>query len=324
MLHKILCFLSLFIAGTLSAQLNLVPNPSFELTGSSTNPNFPVQNWDRPPGSGTTPDAFHTTYAQGTDCAGNRGIPQNGMGYSNALSGNGYVGFLLFYNQGNQKNSREYIQTQLLSPLIAGQNYRIGMFFKKSPRSSYALNHFGIYLSDTAIHQVFNQPISSITPQLDLTGVFYDTTNWTLMQKIYTAVGGESYLTIGNFYVDTACSIIYTGQYDPWCWLNVNAGYHYIDSVFVLNAEPNAVDNEWVSPFNMYPNPANDYLHLQMAEKYDALKMLTLYDAIGRKIREMNFVETETTLLISDLPKGYYVIELQIAGKNYHHRFCKE
>lgn len=320
---KLFFFLTLFANFLAIAQPNLVPNPSFELLGSSTNPNFPVQNWDRPPGSGTTPDAFHTTYSQGTNCTGDRGVPQNGMGYSYPKSGNGYVGFLQFYNQGGQTNSREYIQAQLTSPLQAGLSYRVGLFVKKSPRSSYATNHFGIYLSDTAIHQNFNLPILA-TPQLDLTSVLYDTTNWTLMQMGYTATGGESYITIGNFYPDTACNMPYIGQFDPWCWLNVNAVYHYVDSVFVMRSEPSDIDNEVASIIKLYPNPANDWLNLEIKEGENALKNLSLYDAMGRKMTEMVFTENEKQLAIAHLPPAHYFIYLKVGDKMYCQRFYKK
>ena len=291
------------------AQPNLVPNPSFELMGSSTNPFFPVQNWDRPPGSGTTPDAFHTTYSQGTDCTGSRGVPQNGMGYSYAKAGDGYVGFLQFYNQGNQVDSREYIQAQLLSPLQAGLSYKIGLFVKKSPRSTYAINHFGIYLSDTAIHQNFNQPIAAV-PQLDLTSTLYDTVNWTLMQTTYTAIGGENYITIGNFYADAACTIPNTGQFDPWCWLNVNAAYHYVDSVYVMQTEhPSAIDNELLGNVMLYPNPTTGIIHIGLPDVQGS--EVVVYDVFGKNVLQ----ETNKDAIdISHLRKGLYFVQVKYKG----------
>lgn len=322
MQKKIYFILLLYVQIYSFSQQNLVPNPSFELIGSATNPNFPVQNWDKPPGSGTTPDAFHTTYSQGLQCTSDRGVPRNGMGYSFPKSGNGYVGFLQFYNQGNQVDSREYIQAQLSSPLQAGNSYRIGLFVKKSPRSTYATNHFGIYLSDTAVHQSFNLPIA-VTPQLDLTTVLYDTTNWTLMQKLYVAVGGESYITIGNFYTDVQCSLPNTGQYDPWCWLNVNAAYHYVDSVFVIKSELNEIDIQSTTTFDVYPNPVKDYCTLTIYMGFEEDKLLTIYDAMGRKISDLSFWENEKQIPTSDLPLGNYIIQLRIGDKNYYRRFNK-
>ncbi len=308
MKYVLLSVFSLVLLLPTFAQPNLVPNPSFELTGSSTNPYFPVQNWDRPPGSGTTPDAFHTTYSQGTDCTSSRGVPQNGMGYSYPKSGNGYVGFLQFYNQGNQVNSREYIQAQLVSPLQAGLNYRVGLFVKKSPRSTYAINHFGVYLSDTAIHQNFNLPIP-VTPQLDLTNVLYDTTNWTLMQMIYTATGGENYITIGNFYTDAACNIPNTGQFDPWCWLNVNAAYHYVDSVYVTATEHLAVDNELQDNVKLYPNPTTGIVHITLPDFQES--EIAVYDLFGKVVFQ---AENQASIDISHLPKGFYVVEVTYQG----------
>ena len=107
---------------TVNAQ-NLVPNPSFE--NYSFCPNAPseiylLDNWTNP--ANTTPDFFNSCYV-GPPFPG-QGVPNNGIGYQPARTGEGYVGMVV---HGTGSTVREYLQVLLPQPLIAGECYYVEM-----------------------------------------------------------------------------------------------------------------------------------------------------------------------------------------------------
>lgn len=210
---------------------NLVPDPSFEGTGACATGNLRAP-WQRPSGSFTTPDLFHTCAFPSTGSCSSRGIPMNMGGTTNpAHSGNAYVGIVDVYDLG-APNGREYIQVQLTSPLMAGQRYNIGFWILRPDSTKYATDGKGMYLSTTPTPQAGNQFIP-VTPQI-ISGVIMDANNWTLVSGIYTASGGEEWLTIGNFYDDATTNIQPTGTgATNGCILITDAAYYFIDDVFV-------------------------------------------------------------------------------------------
>ena len=64
-----------------------------------------------------------------------------------------------------------------------------------------------------------------------------------------------------------------------------------------------------ISHFSVYPNPTTDQVTVLLPHpsmKYDAV----LYDLKGRRLRAMLLSETQTTISLSDLPKGVYLLTL--------------
>lgn len=210
---------------------NLVPDPSFEGTGTCVSGNIRAP-WQRPIGSITTPDLFNTCAFPSTSGCFSKGIPMNMGGPANPThSGNAYAGIVDVYDLG-APNSREYIQVQLTSPLIAGQRYNIGFWILRPDSTKYATDGKGMYLSSTATPQSGNQFIN-VTPQV-VSGVITDANNWTLVSSVYTALGGEEWITIGNFYDDAGTTIQPTGSTATnGCILIREAAYYFIDDVFV-------------------------------------------------------------------------------------------
>ncbi|MCB9233748.1 MAG: T9SS type A sorting domain-containing protein [Bacteroidia bacterium] len=213
---------------------NLVPNPSFEtITGCPPGNSGLGQGyappWVKPPGSGTTPDLFHSCSSAGTAC-GNCNVPNNFAGISTAFHGVAYAGIITYYT--SCPNCREYIQVQLTSPLVSGNVYEVRCRTKPGSRCTYGTNRIGMHLSTNAISQPGNQPIL-LTPTYEHPGQVIDKTNWTLVKTNYVASGGESYLTIGNFNNNASTSVFNFGASGGSCLLASGGGTYYFDSVFV-------------------------------------------------------------------------------------------
>ncbi|MDP2387959.1 MAG: T9SS type A sorting domain-containing protein [Bacteroidota bacterium] len=77
-------------------------------------------------------------------------------------------------------------------------------------------------------------------------------------------------------------------------------------------ANPNAMEENMDVYMEMvlYPNPATHELSLQFNNYNNAIKIITLYDAIGRKISENKTGEQEYTLNLDQLQTGLYIVEV--------------
>jgi OmpA-OmpF porin, OOP family len=228
--HFIIVFFFCFASLCASfAQPNLVPNPGFEeyfsCPGSynySTDGKL-APGWFSP--TRGTPDLFHV-------CSkGDAGVPTNWAGSSKAYSGVGYAGLYAYAPKGY----REYLQTELISPLAKGGNYYIEFYFKLSSNSKYSIDRLGLCVSDSAKWRtddfvVFSAPTYECVMASAYTRA---TGTWIRCSYRMQAKGGERYLTIGNFSTNEKTrnmKITFSKAKEPM--LNA-AAYFYIDDVRV-------------------------------------------------------------------------------------------
>lgn len=209
----------------LSAQ-NLVPNPSFEIkTSCPTAANqLPLASpWVNP--TGASPDYFN-------QCATSFSfvdVPQNSFGYQNARTGVAYAGG---FGRGSGSPIREYVQAPLTDSLLSGKKYCVSFYVSLANRSKYAINSFGAYLSNDSIRSTSYQAIPYIPQVINpSTSMLSDTSGWMLISGVLTAVGGEKYVTIGNFNDDTNTDTLLINPSDP----SLGSTYYYIDDVSVIS-----------------------------------------------------------------------------------------
>ena len=217
-------FILLFISNFGLAQ-NLVPNPSFEDTincPNGVNSISSVATWFNP--TQASPDYYHFC---GTNV--NNGIPTNSWGYQYAQDGNAYVGIATYWNDSLLPEYREYLEVNLISPLIANKTYYWCMWVSLLDSIDYATNNIGISLSNNIVLALSSQTILSNIVYGNHTEIVIDNVNWTEINGKFTALGGEEYLIIGNFFTDIQTSILQIQQ-------NVTGGpggYYYIDNVYL-------------------------------------------------------------------------------------------
>jgi hypothetical protein len=125
-------------------------------------------------------------------------------------TGDGYMGLALI---GVKYFWMEHIQSHLLEPLEAGKRYKVSFWVRLAYKhSDYATYNIGLYFSKDPdiVGKKYN--VSSylryMTPELrahikNPGGNFITDTNWVEISGIYTAQGGEQYITIGMFWDDT-------------------------------------------------------------------------------------------------------------------------
>jgi OmpA-OmpF porin, OOP family len=182
-----------------------------------------VAGWWQP--SDGTPDYFN-------ECSNKVGVPNNVFGSQLAKEGAGYVGMVI-YSSGSNRNYREYIQSQLSRPLMAGEMVCIEFYISAADYCAYVCDGFGVALtSDRIEHKKMGvidaQPVIA-NPQFNMLDYCE---GWMLVSDVYTAVGGEQYITLGNFKFDKELKIIKRTEdlgakaQDTWA-------YVYIDQVSV-------------------------------------------------------------------------------------------
>jgi hypothetical protein len=194
------CFVVLSVS--VNAQINQVSNPSFE--NISACPTFYNQiklaiGWDTlKSGGGGGPEAFNSCSNPNT----NYGVPINlySISYQIPKSGASYANLGCYASTTLTIGQRDYIQTQLLNPLIIGNTYCVKFYVSLTNRCKYAIDELGAYFDDGSISSPYYQP-ALVSPQIKSpTGIFYsDTLNWMAVEGLFTATANHTYLTLGNF-----------------------------------------------------------------------------------------------------------------------------
>jgi hypothetical protein len=221
-MNKNLIILLIFLPLQIFSQ-NLVPNPDFENKhGCPTSPGqYPlVEEWFSP-NTGTT-DYFN-------DCSISIdfGTEFNCKGGQVPHSGHGYMGF---NSENLHKNAfYEYLEVKLEESLTAGQKYCIRMFV--SLGNGYcALDELGVLFSQTSLKGLNNAQLHLPYIAVGNGKTLADKLEWMCIKGFYTAKGGESYLTIGDFGDDNNFVLI---QNDPKLDATFKSAYYFIDDVSV-------------------------------------------------------------------------------------------
>jgi hypothetical protein len=224
-------FISLFLK--LNAQVNIVPNPGFELYSSC--PTFGAQwnkclswnNVNMVTGVGLwgTPDYF-------TACGtGNTAPPSTFAGICTPHSGQGMMG-AVWYNT-SYSDYREYIAAPLICPMIPGNTYSVSFWITNgsSPKSPWTIRNIGVNFSASALTQTgFN--IINLTPQY-LISTNIATTSWQQITFTISPTAVWNHITIGNFSPDTSNNPTLSFPLIPGATENAYS-YYFIDDIEVL------------------------------------------------------------------------------------------
>lgn len=240
----VVVFIALLTAVKTHGQIadNMVYNPSFEEHSKcperieSLGIMREVDAWWQPTGGSS--DYFNV-------CGGREsGIPRNKMGFQAARTGEAYCGIYC-----SQEHYREYLQTELKEPLQAGKRYRVSFWVSLSDKSPHAIATLGALLTPTQIsdstHGILmkretenlgeagSQSIAiPFTPQVynSADTLIDNTKGWSEVSGEFTAIGGERFLTIGNFFTFNKSHVSPTlNDQTP-----LRGTYYYVDDVSVV------------------------------------------------------------------------------------------
>lgn len=220
LVSKLFCFC---LIGHLVAQ-NLVPNNSFEIFDHC--PPYPGQihesvAWDSP--NNKTTDYFHTCSPMEDGAS----VPKNLLGVQAPATGQAYAGIRTWIPviEGNPVY-REYLGVTLIDELAASQKYLVQFKVSMAEASSHASGDFGIYFSKKLLPSL---PLYAVEPQIKnpIDRIVEETEGWVNVVDTFTAVGGETFLVLGNFKGDVEMTRqLVSPQDDPKV-------YYYVDDVVV-------------------------------------------------------------------------------------------
>jgi len=219
------------------AQENLVPNPSFETVEKKIKEAGEVE-LAAPWTSATLKKVdLYSEDAKNKEF----GVPTNGYGEEKAQDGKNYAGLNIYGYRG--RAPKGYLQTELTNELVAGKKYCMKFYVSFSDRSKNATNNFGMHISTEAVSatnegdlnfkpQIMKLKNSPIEKQFD----------WTPICGVYEALGGEKYITIGNFMSEENTVTERVKQSREFSGSQKMDGYYYLDNVSVIDMEGQAAE----------------------------------------------------------------------------------
>ncbi len=223
---------------TVKAQINICPNPDFELfspcpngtgqwnkcTGwNNVNGNLGAGNWG-------TPDYYNTCATPASTVK----PPNMYHGNQTVQQGNGMMGLGMYNTPYPQY--REYVSAKLNCSMVPGTTYTVSFWITNSAPgvNQYTIKNIGIDFSAAPHTQSLYFPIS-ITPSYEITSNVTNT-SWVQYTFMFSPTVACNYITIGNFRSDAQNNPTPTFA----CTGNGCAyAYYFIDNIQVL--QPNTL-----------------------------------------------------------------------------------
>ncbi|MFM7016524.1 MAG: aryl-sulfate sulfotransferase [Bacteroidota bacterium] len=227
-----------------------------------------------------------------------------------------YENQIMVFNNGIARPGGNYSTIEIINPPLNGFNYNASLpYLPTGPSWTY---------NDANIHNFFAQNISG-AQQLANGNVLYsdgpagefveiDSTGnklWSYMNPVIStgpltqgATPSTNSIFHANFYPTNFSGFIGKTLTSTTILENANV---LSDSCSLTTGVNN---NEANLSFNIYPNPANNYLQIQLANFTSANALVQVYDSFGRIVLEKNSSAAEMKLNISSLNAGNYYLKL--------------
>lgn len=85
-------------------------------------------------------------------------------------------------------------------------------------------------------------------------------------------------------------------------------GDYYIDFDFVQITDPTGIENSEASPINLFPNPANDFVTINIDDQ--AVNSIQILNLAGQEVMSITEIDSDQILIdIRELIPGMYIIE---------------
>ena len=307
------------------AQVNLVPNPSFEnITScpygsggiSLAPPWFQPATFQGNTTNSSSSDLYDTCVNQFS-----MGVPLNIFGYQQPRTGHSYAGVFM---HSDTFNYREYIEVPLLDTLIANRKYCVQFYVSLADSSEQAISNVGAYFSnDSILDPVFFCQTLNYVPQIEnpVSNVISDTANWVLISGNFIANGGERFMTIGNFHLPVNTNVVNVtgGSVNMY----PNAAYYYIDDVSVVDCTGVGVDELPEATINIIPNPATNQFTIENSQL--RMNSIHIYNVLGEEVLRLERIaNSQKEIDVSTWKAGVYFLEVETEKGVVRKRLVKE
>lgn len=340
---KLTCIVLALIGFTgVKAQVNLVPNPSFEeyyvgsghimVNGITTNNMRNCSyNWFNVKG---TVDLY--TYHNITDIdngcmgAGERWkIPPTIFGYNYPRTDSCFIGLATWANfydnpfEGHNYYVREWAGVRLLDSLKAGECYNYTMYVARSTKTGFNVSCLGAYFSkDSLFSNANGQYITPFPMDLDSIQVqqnpnipIWDS-SWVPISGTFKAKGGETFLYIGNLLKDEFYTPLPIEPYSDSIFCA--SSNFFIDDVSLYEIEEPCgvgVNEIKAGQLKIYPNPAQEFVSVVISQQSYTQTQLSVYNLTGQLIMQQELVTTNQQIPITELNNGVYIFVIQNGDK---------
>lgn len=259
-----------------------------------------------------TPDFFHdctNEYAEPFGCL--VGVPVNWRGVQSARTGKGYAG--IFTYDDTAPDARERLSVRLSTPLVAEQSYSVSLYVSLSDRSNHATAPIGLLLTDTSLESISNSAFFDFTPQVESNELIADNQNWHRIEGCFVATGGEEYLTIGSFSIDSEMTFVrlFTSGQDN--------SFYYLDDVEVMGVDsciPDPLVLDVPNVFTPNGDGVNDLFEVIGSDSLNG--QLWMFDRWGRRIHSMDgeTLYWDGTENGRPLQEGIYYYFISVIGRD--------
>ncbi len=312
---KLFLLFTLLISNATIAQINLVPNPSFEDTvfcPLGSNQLNACEHWLN---FGNSPDYFNA-------CSNPAfGVPNSNPGFQYAHTGNAYAGAIFFAKSTipNGPNYREPIGIELSSSLIIGQKYFVSFFVVNAGvnNGSIACNKQGINFYTVPFDSCCPPPLINAA-KLYNDSILTDTLNWTKISGSFIADSAYQYLSIGNFFNDVNTDTLSTSPFPTYV-------YYYIDDVCV--STDSLYNETWtgfhqinntLNTISIFPNPSKGFFTI---DSPIPIESYSLFNLNGQLITEKKIISSLSVQIdLTNQPSGIYMLHIKSNQRISNHK----
>ena len=220
-IHLLLIIIVFFSNYGIAQINNLVPNGDFEYYTGCPNNLSQIDSaypWTQPNILGSSSDYLNTCNNYWYTNFFLDYPPRSGNGFASILPSDFYI----------FPEWREYISNQLKIPLIQNKKYCVKLFVRRF-WGNIIIDAFGMLLTNNFVAQSSMAPLLYSPQVKNPRGIMLaDTVKWMKIAGSFNALGGEQYITIGNFEPQDSVTRVYLGTDPTWC-------YYAIDDVSVCD-----------------------------------------------------------------------------------------
>lgn len=298
----------------LKAQVNLVPNPSFEDTISCPTYGWiwTCQSWQA---YSSSPDYFNSCVPNWS----NYSVPNNIHGSQAASSGSAYAGVGCYVEgETNYAIDREILGNNLTGALNIGQKYFVSFKVSLGTNTavsghSLAIDKLGVLFSTLAYDNFDSSTIPPIGnfAHVYTDSIIADSVGWTTVFGSFVADSNYAFLSIGNFYTISNTDTIHFISNNPF----TPAAYYFVDDVCVSMDSAYCLNYSYVGVeshnlqklISVFPNPSSDVVNIQFSDNDS--HFLTCYNLLGQVVIA-EWVGPMTSLSFAALPRGIYSLQI--------------
>lgn len=143
-------------------------------------------------------------------------------------------------------------------------------------------------------------------------GFITDTVNWVNISGCFTALGGENYITIGNFNSNASTDTAAANPVAPLTGTGSRIAYYYIDVDSVClyqNNFPTAIkDLDKESDISIYPNPVTTSLNISYKRPLSKDASIEIINYLGQPVYLKPF---SNQIDLSAFSSGIYFLTIQ-------------